>query len=76
MKITSTVLPSVVLTCGSTAITVNLDMSPVLMTMGAPKKGATGSSIKEWVLMKFRLASGRLFVLLIHVPGRGEGTRN
>lgn len=33
---------------------VNLEISPVLMSTGDPKKGATGSSIRLCVLMKFR----------------------
>jgi hypothetical protein len=44
------------------------------MTMGAPKNGDTDSSINECVLMKFRLASGRLLVSLLQLPGRGLGT--
>ena len=53
---------------------VNLEMIPVRMTIGAPKNGATVSSIREWVLMKFRFWSGKDLVSLLHRPGRGLGT--
>ena len=67
-------MPSVVLTCGSTAITVNLDMSPVRTTSGPPKKGNTGSSISECVRTKFRFSLGSDFESFVQIPGRGEGT--
>ncbi len=74
INMTSYVFPSVVATWGSTAIAVNLEMIPVLMTMGDPKNGGTVSSIKECVLMKFRFWSDSDLVSLIHRPGRGFGT--
>ena len=46
----------------------------VRMTTGCLKKEATEPSISEWVLMKFRVRSGRLRESLAHCPGRGSGT--
>ena len=55
-------------------MTVNRLMLPVLMTMGAPKKDMTGSSMSEWRLMKFRLSSFKVLESLTQDPGLGEGT--
>lgn len=44
------------------------------MTIGSPKNEGTLSSIKECVLMKFKVRSGNVRLSLWHCPGRGSGT--
>lgn len=41
--------------------------------MGIPKKAGTFSSIKECVLMKFKVKSGSVLESLWHEPGLGSG---
>ena len=61
------------LTLGSAAITVNLSPMLVCMKMGLAVAPSTAQSIKECLLIKLRLASGRFWVFWWHKPGRGTG---
>jgi len=48
----------------------------VVMRIGCLKNDGTASSMRECVLMKFRVRSGNVLESFTHCPGLGSGTWN